>query len=226
MEKSMPGPTTARAWGEFRLSVVGGLLASPPVKGELKPSLQQLASKQWRHPLTGEPTQFSFATIEQWFYVARKNFDDPVTALSTGRRRDRGHGRHLSEGFKAELARQYERFPDWTVKLHADNLRVLVENRPELAPAPSYMAVRRYLKQNGLTRKKKVRRKSTPGLELAQSRLDKRKIRSCEVDHVGALWHLDFHETASKVRKEAGEWISVHCLAIHNDHSRLACHVQ
>lgn len=226
MEKQTAGPPRARPWGEFRLSVVGGLLASPAPKGELKTALQHLASKTWQHPVTGQASQFSFATIEEWYYTARAHADNPVEALTNGRRRDRGHGRLLSDDFKTELLKQYERFPDWTVKLHADNLRVLVASNPRLGPAPSYATVRRYMKQSGLHRKKKVRRKKLPGLELAESHLEKKEVRSYEMEHVGSLWHLDFHHGSRKVQNESGLWIDVVCLAIHDDHSRLACHVQ
>jgi len=199
MDKEKTGPTRARLWGEFRLSVIGGLLASPPKKGELKDALRHLATKEWRHPTTAQPVKFSFATLEEWFYEARKNSNDPVGALSTGRRHDRGHGRLLSEEFKSELASQYQRYPDWSIKLHSDNLRAMVESKSHLAPAPSYMTLLRYMKQNGLHRKKLVRRKKTPGMELAESRLERREVRSYELEHVGALWHLDYHHTGRKV---------------------------
>ncbi len=226
MESKLPGPDRARLWGKFRFSVVGGLLAAPPGKGELKQALDHLAQKTWRHPITGEPHQFSFATIEEWYYTARAHANDPVTALGNGRRRDRGHGRLLSDAFKAELLKQYERFPDWSVKLHADNLLALVKSKHELGPGPSYATVRRYMRQCGLFRKKKTHRKKMPGLELAESRLEKKEVRSFEMDHVGALWHLDFHHGSRRIQSESGQWIDIFCLAIHDDHSRLACHVQ
>lgn len=226
IENQVPGPDRSRLWGEFRFSVIGGLLASPPLKGELKPALRHLADKTWRHPISGEPHQFSFATIEEWYYTARAHQSDPVAALGNGRRRDRGYGKALSHEFKTELLRQYERFPDWSIKLHADNLAALVHARGELGPAPSYATIRRYMKQCGFLRKRKIYRKKLPGLELAQSRLEKKEVRSFELDHVGSLWHLDFHHGSRKIQSESGQWIEVLCLAIHDDHSRLACHVQ
>lgn len=226
IENQTPGPDRPRLWGEFRFSVIGGLLASPPLKGELKCALDHLADKTWRHPMTGEPHQFSFATIEEWYYTARAHPDDPVSALGNGRRRDRGYGKALTLAFKTELLRQYERFPDWSIKLHADNLLALVKTKPDLGPAPSYSTIRRYMKQCGFHKKKKVYRKKLPGLELAQSRLEKKEVRSFELDHVGSLWHLDFHDGSRKIQTESGQWIDVHCLAIHDDHSRLCCHAQ
>lgn len=221
--QSLPKP---RAWGEFRFSVVGGLLAAPPNKGELKTHLEYLSAKTWQHPLTGKLVQFSFATIEEWYYIARKYRNDPVSALSTRHRSDRGHGRALSSAYCDELLKQYKRFPDWTVKLHADNLLTLIAQNPELGAPPSYATTLRYMKENGLKRQKKIRRTRTPALEITESNLEKKEIRSYEVDHVGSLWHLDFHHTARKIQGKAGEWRDIFCLAIHDDHSRVACHVQ
>ena len=42
-------------WARFRLSVVGGLLASPPPRGELCHELEKLAAKVWVHPIKGTP---------------------------------------------------------------------------------------------------------------------------------------------------------------------------
>jgi hypothetical protein len=74
--------TPARVkWAQFRFSVVGALLAAPPKKGDLRAQLAALASKTWRHPITGEPYTPARSTIERWYYEARSN-RDPVTALA------------------------------------------------------------------------------------------------------------------------------------------------
>ena len=131
------GPSKARLWGEFRLSVIGGLLASPPEKGELGEQLKALSLKEWRHPITGQMVRYSFGAIEDWFYLARKHQNDPVGALSAQRRKDQGHGQKMSEPLKQELSRQYVLYPDWTTKLHADNLLALVKTTADLGPMPS-----------------------------------------------------------------------------------------
>jgi hypothetical protein len=59
-------------WARLRFSIVGPLLAAPPAAGELRRELQRLSAKTWRHPLTGAPVRFSFATIERWYYVSRE----------------------------------------------------------------------------------------------------------------------------------------------------------
>jgi hypothetical protein len=45
--------STADLWGRFRFSVVGSLLSSSPVRGELMQTLESLADKTWTHPVTG-----------------------------------------------------------------------------------------------------------------------------------------------------------------------------
>ncbi|MDP7573286.1 MAG: hypothetical protein QF391_16915, partial [Myxococcota bacterium] len=54
-----------RKWARFRFSVVGGLLASPPPRGELRAELKALAAKTWTHPITGTPACFGVSTIER-----------------------------------------------------------------------------------------------------------------------------------------------------------------
>ena len=68
-------------WALFRFSVVGGLLAKPPAKGELQKELRQLARQRYVHPVHNRLTVFHFSTIESWYYRA-KNAQDPILALS------------------------------------------------------------------------------------------------------------------------------------------------
>ena len=59
-------------------------------------------------------------------------------------------------------------------------------------------AVRRYLKAQGMFRQARPKR-VTAGALAARDRLERLEVRSFEVDHVNALWHLDFHHGARKV---------------------------
>ncbi len=45
--------TRSERMGQFRLKIIGSLLASPPDKGDLKNQLSQLAQKPWLHPISG-----------------------------------------------------------------------------------------------------------------------------------------------------------------------------
>src|SRR5437870_3448156 len=87
LEHAMGDETEAThdRWARLRFSIVGPLLAAPPVQGELAVELARLAAKAWRHPVTGEPVHFGRSTIERWLYAARQERRDPVgVAPATG----------------------------------------------------------------------------------------------------------------------------------------------
>jgi hypothetical protein len=66
----MPEPTLSprphQRWAHFRFSVIGPLLAAPPAPGELQLRLQELAARQWCHPLTQQGLRLGLSTIERW----------------------------------------------------------------------------------------------------------------------------------------------------------------
>lgn len=212
-------------WARFRFSIIGPLLSAPPGSGELKQVVQELTQKQWRHPISGNPVSFSSSTIERWFYQARKG-SDPVTALRSKRRSDADKPRQLLAALKQVLQQQYREHPRWSYQLHADNLASLVKKAPELAPMPSYNTVRRYMQANGFTKQRCLKNRHTPGALLAAERLESREIRSFEMEHVHALWHLDFHHGSRKILGHDGKWYKPLLLAIMDDCSRMICHAQ
>lgn len=212
-------------WACFRFSIIGPLLAAPPENGCLKQALEELAQKQWRHPITSHPICFSVSTLERWFYRAKKTHD-PVNALRTKRRTDAAQARTLSAELKRVIHCQYREHPSWSYQLHIDNLAVRVKEVPELGLMPSYSTIHRYMKVNGFRKQRLVRRSSTLGAQIAQERLENREVRSFEVDYVHSLWHLDFHHGSRKILGKDGQWHKPLLLAILDDHSRLVCHAQ
>lgn len=74
-EATQRGP---QRWSQFRFSVVGPLLASPPARGTLWQELEKLAAKTWKHPVDGGAIQPTAKTIEDWYYQARGQ-RDPVS---------------------------------------------------------------------------------------------------------------------------------------------------
>ena len=56
--------SNSQKWAEFRFSVVGGLLSSPPDSGELKSNFIKLSQKNWKHPISGDARKFHWGTIE------------------------------------------------------------------------------------------------------------------------------------------------------------------
>lgn len=212
-------------WARFRFCVVGPLLSAPPKSGELQESLMTLSKKQWKHPITGEMVTFSFSTIERWLYQARKQ-NNPINALRTKRREDAGKSRQLSPALKQALQQQYKQHPGWSCQLHVDNLAVLVKKLQDLGPMPSYSTVLRYMRSHSLNKQRRVHKRDTAGAALAAERLENREVRGYEMDHVHALWHLDFHHGSRPILGRDGKWQKPSLLAIMDDRSRLVCHAQ
>lgn len=212
----------ARQLALLRFAVVRDLLVDPPPQGDLADALRRLADTTWKLP-DGTPTRFGFSTIEAWYYAARGQAD-PLHALTSRVRRDRGARRAIDAQLLADLRRQYEQHPGWTAKLHHANLAALIrQTYPGTYRIPSYATVRRTLKGQGWTRRRRAR---TKGQERAQARLERRETRRFEVSHAHALWHLDFHEGSRKVLTADGRYRAVKALAVLDDHTRLVCHIQ
>lgn len=211
-------------WARLRFAIIGPLLAAPPAAGELHAALSALAARSWRHPFTGLEIRFGCSTIERWLYAARRA-RDPIASLRNQVRRDIGRFPSLSVEAVQALTAQYREHPGWTAQLHADNLRVTLAACAGQRPCPSYASVRRYLKAQGLWRKRPPRR-ATDGALAARDRLEQREVRSYEVEHVLQLLHLDFHHGSRKVLTRRGEWIKPLLVGFIDDRSRLLCHLQ
>ena len=174
-------------------------MAAPPEPGQLYAALAALSIKMWRHPETGLDVRFGVSTLERWYYAA-KRAGDPVAALRDRLRGDLGRFPSLSAVAIAALTAQYREHPGWTAQLHLDNLRVACQDSG--SPMASYATVRRYLIAHGMHRRARPKR-ATEGAVLARDRLEQLEVRSFEVEHVGALWHLDFHHASRKVLTRA-----------------------
>ena len=211
-------------WAEFRFSVVGSLLSSPPARGELRESLKVLSEQSWKHPISGEPTQYSLPTIERWYYRCMKEQGSPVEALKRKVREDSGRQRVLDKLLKEFILQQYKEHPSWSYKLHADNIQAVLEEKGQ--PCPSYATIRRYMQSQGLFKEKRKRNHLRTGAIAARERIQNKEVRSFEVGYVNGLWHLDFHHCSRQVLGSDGLWHTPICLAVIDDNSRLCCHLQ
>ena len=221
-------------------------MAAPPAPGSLYTALQSLAAKTWRHPDSGLDMRFAVSTLERWYYAARRAAD-PVAALRDRLRANEGCFPSLSPVAVAALTAQYREHPGWTAQLHLDNLRVACppsqahdghahDSQADRAISggqaqgvASYSTVRRFLLAHGMHRQARahhVNGRATEGAIAARDRLERLEVRSFEVDHVGALWHLDFHHGSRRVLTRAGQWIKPMLLGVIDDRSRLVCHLQ
>jgi transposase InsO family protein len=174
--------------------------------------------------VSGLALRFSFATLERWYYVARKA-QDPVAALRRRRRNDAGRARRLPAALIQALEAQYRQYPGWTVQLHYDNLLALAGENEALSPVPGYGTVRRHFKAQGYQRQRRPKRDS-PGARQAEHRLQHLEVRSYEAEYVHSLWHADYHHGSCQVLSPCGRWETPLLLGIIDDHSRLICHLQ
>lgn len=222
-----PGPGRSHdRWAQLRFAVVGTLLAAPPKPGELQQALEALAAKTWRHPTKKDPVRFAFSTVERWYYLAKNAHLDPVGRLRRRVRKDAGQQPAMGARLREALRVQHEAHRTWSYQLHADNLVVLVERDPALGPMPSYSTVLRYMKAQGLVRRRRMGPRGRPGAEVAEQRLEQREVRSYEAEYVNGLWHADYHHGSMKVLTAGGVWQTPLLLAVLDDRSRLCCHAQ
>lgn len=220
-----PGSRTHERWAQLRFSVIGHLLAAPPAKGELQQELIKLAARTWCHPVTGAPVRFGVSTIERWLHKA-KGQQDPLGVLERKPRKDAGTQTSMSPALCQAVRAQYAAHQSWSVQLHHDNLAALVAQQPELGPVPSYATLRRFLQAHGLAKQPRVNARQTAGALQTQARLAALEVRSYELEHVGALWHVDGHWGKKKVLTAQGAWQSPLLIGVLDDRSRLACHLQ
>src|SRR5262245_37123335 len=164
-------------WARFRFSVIGQLLAAPPPKGELAVAIAALAERTWHHPITGERASFGFSTIERWYYRALKEKNDPLGSLRRKLRADAGQQPAMSPAVRQAILAQYAPHQSWSAQLHYDNLAAPAETNPELKPVPSCATWRRFLKANGLQKRRRVSARRTEGAERAEARFLDREVR-------------------------------------------------
>lgn len=206
----------------LRFAVVRDLLVDPPPNGQLAQALRELAQKTYKPP-NGRTATFHFSTIETWYYAAR-DATDPIAALTSKARKDRGDSKLLVGRLLDTLEKQYRNHPSWTARLHHKNLAAEIRADPTLASTiPSYATVRRALKRHGWPRQRRAR---TEGQKRAAERRAQREVRRFEMTHAHALWHFDFHEGSRRVLQPDGTYVKPQLVAFIDDHSRVVCHAQ
>lgn len=206
--------------------MIGHLLAAPPRRGQLQRELKALATRTWRHPVSGKPVRFGLSTIERWLRRARRENRDPLGVLRRKVRSDAGTQGSVRLAVREALRAQYAAHSSWSVRLHYDNLRALAEDNAQLTPVPSYSSIRRYFKSQGWRKRRRLTSRDTAGAERAEARLASREVRSYEAEYVGGLIHWDGHIGSRAVLTARGEWAKPVLIGILDDRSRLACHLQ
>jgi transposase InsO family protein len=91
---------------------------------------------------------------------------------------------------------------------------------------PSYATLRRFMRANGLDKRRRFTPRTTDGAERAEARIVEREVRRYEAEYVNGLWHWDCHHGSRKVITARGEWVTPILLGVLDDRSRLTCHLQ
>ena len=171
MAESKTTRSSKELWAEFRFGIIGGLLSSPPERGQLRRALRELAGRDWRHPITGKPTRCGVATIERWFYRSREERGSIVQALRRQTRLDVGCAHVLDEPLKNFLRDQHRAHPSWSYRLHADNLAAEIERQKLAVTTPSPGAVRRWMQRIGLFKTARCRGQNREAALAARDRV-------------------------------------------------------
>lgn len=216
--------SSSKKWALFRFSVIGNLLASPPKQGELREKIAILANQVWIHPTTKENFRIGFSTIEKWYYRVKDEKQSPVDVLIKKKRGDFNISKVMTFKIKQALEKQTKLHPGWSKKLHSDNLNIIVANN-KLEKAPSYSTVKVYLSKIGYIKQSS---RNSRKLGYKNSMLIKNNFeqRSYEHEHVGAMFHLDFHNCSREIITSSGEIVVPRLLGIIDDASRLIAHLQ
>jgi transposase InsO family protein len=170
--------------------------------------------------------RFGFSTIERWYYRALNERADPVGVLRRKVRVNAGHQHAVSDAVRQAVLAHYAAHKGWSVQLHHDNLVALSHKQPDLKPVPSYPTLRRFMKANGLDKRRRLTSRTTDGSGRAEARILDREIRSYEAEYVNGLWHWDCHHGSRKVLTQRGEWVAPILFGVIDDRSRLAGHLQ
>jgi hypothetical protein len=201
------------------------MLAAPPPKGELRAEIEGLAGRQWRHPITGDPVCFGFSTIERWYYRALKERSDPVGVLRRKLRTDAGQQPAMSDAARQVVLAHYAAHKGWSIQLHHDNLLAVAETRADLRPVPCYDTLRRFMKANGLDKRRRVTSRQTAGADRAEARLSTARCAATGRVRRTAL-ALGLSPWPRKVLTARGEWQTLILFGVLDDRSRLARHLQ
>ena len=223
MGKAEPLPPSQR-WAQVRFAIIGGLLAQPPGKEELRDRLIALSEQTWQHPISGAPMRVSLRSIRRWYDAARRDHQ-PTQALTRAVRKDAGTSTRIDAAIARHLEQSWQDHRRWRYLLHYDNL--LASLSPEhKKSAPSYSTVRRYMRQRGMIpRRMPADYHHTPAALRTQLRFDQREVKMYEHTHTHALWHTDAHHGSIPLSRD-GELRRPVVIAVIDDHSRYILHAQ
>ncbi len=169
----IPIPTHREQVALFRHSVVGDLLARELDRGELQVELMERAKKRYRPPGAPRTRQYSYKTLQRWYYEAKKS---PMALQPASRKR--GYARGLTEAQREMLLAMRAECRSAPIDLI---LSEAVRNGIVAEGEVSTSTVARLFRAAGLNREQ--RRRTSRNTDVQRRRW--------AVKNPGDLWHGD-----------------------------------
>jgi len=169
----IPTPTHRERVALFRHSVIGDLLARDLDRGELQSELRQRAKMRYRPPGATRTRNYSYKTLQRWYYEARRSPSALVPAS-----RARGYARSLTDEQRKLLIAMRRLHRSAPIELI---LSEAVRNGVIAQGAVSESTVARLFREAGLPRLSK--RKASRRIDVQRRRWQAAKP--------GDLWHGD-----------------------------------
>lgn len=188
--------------GMFRYGVINALLHGDDERS-LKKRMLELSEKLWTLP-DGRLRQFSWGTIEDWFYIYK---NEGLSGLEKQCRKDKGGFRNLDEKIRLYIKQHIQEHPNLKMSVMIGLMRdagMIIDNQPSASTI--YRYARTIRPQKGVPIKER---------------------RSFEAPYAGNLWQTDImYGPYLPYLNERGRWTKkqTFLVAIIDDHSRLLCH--
>ena len=188
--------------GMFRYGVINALLHGDDERS-LKKRMLELSEKLWTLP-DGRLRQFSWGTIEEWYYTYRR---DGLAGLEQRRRKDKGNFRGLDERVCLHIEKYVREHPRLKTSVMIDAMRksgLITEG------GPSDSTIYRYVRQIRPFEHAPVKER-----------------RAFEAPYSGSLWQTDImYGPHLPYKNDRGRWSrkQTFLVAVIDDHSRLLCH--
>ena len=170
MTEELKPKSRAEAVALFRAQTLGSVLCRDLARGELRGELEALSQLRVRPPDSPRTRSYAVPTLKRWYYAYKRQ---GLAGLEPSRRKDRGHGRKLTDAQRQLLCAIRRRYPRASAQLI---LRTLIAEGKIKAGTATPATLNRLFRDKGLDRRT---------LRVPRVR------RRWQAERPDALWHAD-----------------------------------
>jgi putative transposase len=197
MTEELKPKSAAEAVALFRAQTLGSVLCRELARGELCAELEALSQLRVRPPDSQRTRCYAVPTLKRWYYAYKRQ---GLAGLEPRRRKDRGHGRKLTDAQRRLLCAIRRRYPRASAQLI---LRTLIAEGKIEAGTVTPATLNRLFREEGLDRR-----------TLRVPRVRRRWQSECP----DALWHADVCHASALIINDKQVPLRIH--AILDDCSR------